>query len=150
MYPEVSLFIDGEWGDGTQRRREPVLNPATEEVVGHVAYADQTDLDRALAAAEAGFGVWRRTSAQERYVILRKAAAILRERQEVIAKLLTLEQGKPLAEAIETGMISINHHGLALPELHFGGVKDSGYGTEGGSEAIDAYLSPKLITQMQL
>src|SRR5437879_3309972 len=107
MYPEVSLFIDGEWGDGTQRRREPVLNPATEEIVGHVAYADQTDLDRALAAADAGFLIWRRTSAQERYVILRKAAAVLRERQEVIAKLLTLEQGKPLAEAMSEISIGV-------------------------------------------
>jgi succinate-semialdehyde dehydrogenase/glutarate-semialdehyde dehydrogenase len=45
-------------------------------------------------------------------------------------------------------MVSINHHGLALPELPFGGVKDSGYGSEGGAEAIEAYLNPKLITQM--
>ncbi len=44
-----------------------------------------------------------------------------------------------LGEAIESGMVSINHHGLALPETPFGGVKDSGYGSEGGSEAIEAY-----------
>jgi len=49
---------------------------------------------------------------------------------------------------VESGMVSINHHGLALPELPFGGVKDSGYGSEGGAEAIEAYLNPKLITQM--
>jgi succinate-semialdehyde dehydrogenase / glutarate-semialdehyde dehydrogenase len=51
-----------------------------------------------------------------------------------------------LGEAIESGMISINHHGLALPEVPFGGVKDSGYGSEGGSEAIEAYLNTKFIT----
>ena len=45
-------------------------------------------------------------------------------------------------------MVSINHHGLALPELPFGGVKDSGYGSEGGSEALEAYLNPKLVSQM--
>ena len=53
-----------------------------------------------------------------------------------------------VAAAVESGMISINHHGLALPEVPFGGVKDSGYGSEGGAEAIEAYLNPKLITQM--
>ena len=51
-----------------------------------------------------------------------------------------------LGEAIESGMVSINHHGLALPETPFGGIKDSGYGSEGGSEAIEAYLNIKFIT----
>jgi succinate-semialdehyde dehydrogenase/glutarate-semialdehyde dehydrogenase len=53
-----------------------------------------------------------------------------------------------IGSAIESGMISINHHGLALPEVPFGGVKDSGYGSEGGSEAIEAYLATKFITQV--
>ena len=51
-----------------------------------------------------------------------------------------------LGEAIESGMVSINHHGLALPETPFGGIKDSGYGSEGGSEAIESYLNTKFIT----
>ena len=51
---------------------------------------------------------------------------------------------------VETGMMTINHIGLALPEVPFGGVKDSGYGSEGGSEAIEAYLTPKLVTQAML
>jgi succinate-semialdehyde dehydrogenase/glutarate-semialdehyde dehydrogenase len=53
-----------------------------------------------------------------------------------------------LGRDVESGMVSINHHGLALPELPFGGVKDSGYGSEGGAEALEAYLNPKLVTQM--
>jgi succinate-semialdehyde dehydrogenase/glutarate-semialdehyde dehydrogenase len=52
-----------------------------------------------------------------------------------------------IAAAVEAGMMSINHQGLALPETPFGGVKDSGYGSEGGSEAIEAYLNTKFITQ---
>jgi succinate-semialdehyde dehydrogenase/glutarate-semialdehyde dehydrogenase len=52
-----------------------------------------------------------------------------------------------VANAVETGMISINHHGLALPEVPFGGVKDSGYGSEGGLEAIEAYLVTKFVSQ---
>jgi len=53
-----------------------------------------------------------------------------------------------IGSAIESGMVSINHHGLALPEVPFGGVKDSGYGSEGGSEAIEGYLNTKFITQV--
>ncbi len=53
-----------------------------------------------------------------------------------------------IGQAIESGMVSINHHGLALPEAPFGGVKDSGYGSEGGADAIEAYLNTKFITQM--
>jgi succinate-semialdehyde dehydrogenase / glutarate-semialdehyde dehydrogenase len=55
-----------------------------------------------------------------------------------------------IGAAVESGMVSINHHGLALPEVPFGGVKDSGYGSEGGSEAIEAYLNSKFITQAGL
>jgi succinate-semialdehyde dehydrogenase / glutarate-semialdehyde dehydrogenase len=55
-----------------------------------------------------------------------------------------------VAAAVETGMISINHHGLALPEVPFGGVKDSGYGSEGGSEALEAYLNTKFVSQAGL
>jgi len=55
-----------------------------------------------------------------------------------------------VASAVETGMITINHLGLALPEVPFGGVKDSGYGSEGGTEAIEAYLNPKFVSQAGL
>lgn len=51
-----------------------------------------------------------------------------------------------LGRDIESGMLTINHVGLGFPELPFGGLKDSGYGTEGGSEAINAYLDTRLIT----
>jgi succinate-semialdehyde dehydrogenase/glutarate-semialdehyde dehydrogenase len=55
-----------------------------------------------------------------------------------------------IAGAVEAGMMSINHHGLALPETPFGGVRDSGYGSEGGSEAIEAYLNTKFVSQAGL
>jgi succinate-semialdehyde dehydrogenase / glutarate-semialdehyde dehydrogenase len=55
-----------------------------------------------------------------------------------------------VASAVESGMVSINHHGLALPEVPFGGIKDSGYGSEGGSEALEAYLNTKFITEAGL
>ncbi|MDS1138021.1 NAD-dependent succinate-semialdehyde dehydrogenase [Nitratireductor indicus] len=57
------------------------------------------------------------------------------------------ETAQHLGLRIEAGMTTINHNGLALPEVPFGGIKDSGHGTEGGSEAIEAYLSTKFVTQ---
>ncbi|PZU23181.1 MAG: NAD-dependent succinate-semialdehyde dehydrogenase [Shinella sp.] len=51
-----------------------------------------------------------------------------------------------LGQKVEAGMLTINHNGLALPEVPFGGVKDSGYGTEGGSEAVEAYLETRFVT----
>ena len=53
-----------------------------------------------------------------------------------------------IGAAIESGMVTINHVGFGLPELPFGGMKDSGYGSEGGSEAIESYLNTKLVTQL--
>ena len=53
-----------------------------------------------------------------------------------------------LANGLEAGMVSINHLGLALAETPFGGIKDSGYGSEGGSETFDGYLVTKFVTQL--
>jgi succinate-semialdehyde dehydrogenase/glutarate-semialdehyde dehydrogenase len=99
MYDDVQLFIDGEWMPSASNRSLVVLNPATAEPIGKVAHADQTDLDRALEAAEKGFRAWRKVSAFERYKIMRKAADLLRERADHIAALMTMEQGKPVAQA---------------------------------------------------
>jgi succinate-semialdehyde dehydrogenase / glutarate-semialdehyde dehydrogenase len=99
MYPEVSLFIDGAWGKSAAGRSIPVANPATGETIGTVAHADTSDLDRALEAADKGFKTWRKISAFDRAKLMRKAANILRERAEPIARMMTMEQGKPLPEA---------------------------------------------------
>ena len=77
----------------------PVVNPATGKEIGRVAHAGQADLDRALEAAQKGFEAWRDMAPAERSKIMRKAAALMRERADDIAPLLTQEQGKPLAEA---------------------------------------------------
>ncbi|HEY0821601.1 MAG TPA: NAD-dependent succinate-semialdehyde dehydrogenase [Rhizobacter sp.] len=99
MYTDVSLFIDGEWTAGTSGKSEPILNPATGQVLARLHHAGTAELDRALAAADKGFRQWRAVSAFERYKVLRKAANLMRERADEIAQLMTLEQGKPLAEA---------------------------------------------------
>jgi len=74
-------------------------NPATGKVIAEIPLATATDLDEALAASEKGFALWRATDVNASAVILHKAAALIRERVEHIATLLTMEQGKPLAEA---------------------------------------------------
>ncbi len=99
MYPDVLLLIDGAWTKSASGRSLPVVNPATGEINATVAHAGRADLDRALEAADKGFRVWRRISAYERSKLMRRAADLLRERADAIARLMTLEQGKPLAEA---------------------------------------------------
>jgi succinate-semialdehyde dehydrogenase / glutarate-semialdehyde dehydrogenase len=98
-YPDTRLLINGEWSDAVSGKTLDVVNPATGLPIGKVAHAAIADLDRALAAAQRGFEVWRNTSAHERSAVMRRAAALLRERADAIARLLTQEQGKPLAEA---------------------------------------------------
>jgi succinate-semialdehyde dehydrogenase/glutarate-semialdehyde dehydrogenase len=98
-YPNVQLHIDGKWRASASGQTIPVLNPATEEVVGTVAHASKADLDEALAAADKGFKVWRAVAPFERAKVMHKAAAILRERADAIAVLMTMEQGKTLVES---------------------------------------------------
>lgn len=59
----------------------------------------------------------------------------------------SLERADRAAAALQAGMVSINHFGLALPETPFGGVRDSGYGTEGGSETFDGYVNTKFVSR---
>jgi succinate-semialdehyde dehydrogenase / glutarate-semialdehyde dehydrogenase len=97
-YPNICMFV-GDWTKGERGETLPVLNPASGEVIGEVPKASKDDLDRAIAAAKAGFAIWRKASALERGLVLRKAADILASRIEAIAVILTQEHGKPLAEA---------------------------------------------------
>ena len=99
MYPNTLLYINGNWGPGASGRTLPIVNPATGGPIGTVAYAERADLDRALDAADLGFKAWRKVSAFERSKLMRKAANLFRERADAIAPILTMEQGKPLAEA---------------------------------------------------
>ena len=97
--PTPELLIDNVWGPAQSGKTLPVLNPATGETIGTVAHAEKADLDRALAAAQKGFNVWKRMSSVERSKIMRKAADLLRERLDHIATIMVMEQGKPLVEA---------------------------------------------------
>src|ERR1700753_3489854 len=95
-YPDIELYIDGRWkrADG-----QPVINPADESVLGTVPTATTADLDDALAAAQRGFALWRKTSPAKRTQIILKAASLIRERVNDMAIAMTLAQGKPLDQA---------------------------------------------------
>ena len=98
LYPRIGLYIDGEW----IYDRAPCLdvrNPSTENILGAVPRASDDDLARALKAAASGFRIWRDTPPQERVRIILRGVAILRERTRDIAKILTLENGKHLADS---------------------------------------------------
>lgn len=95
----ANLFIDGADIASTAADRIEVINPATEEGLGSVPSAGPAEVEAALSAAQRGFEAWRKTVPWERCNVLRKIGALLRERQEEIARTLTLEIGKPLAEA---------------------------------------------------
>ncbi len=99
MYPNTLLHINGEWRAAEGGRTIDVINPATEDKIGTVAHASRGDLDDALAATERGFDAWRATSAFERAKLMRKAGDLVRERADSIARIMTMEQGKPLLEA---------------------------------------------------
>ena len=100
MYSDVSLFINGTWGAAVGGRTIDVVNPATGDKIGTVPHASTSDLDRALEAADKGFRTWRKVSAFDRSKVMRKAANILRERADSVARLMTMaEQGKPVGEA---------------------------------------------------
>ena len=105
-YPQLHMLIDGERIPVGHRRSHPVVNPATGEVLGQLPLADGADLDRALQAAQRGFRLWREAPPHQRAAVLAGAARLLSERQEQVALVATLEEGKTLAEArLEVQMI---------------------------------------------
>ncbi|HEV7802625.1 MAG TPA: NAD-dependent succinate-semialdehyde dehydrogenase [Burkholderiales bacterium] len=109
MYEKLALYIDGEFVGAEGRKTEPVLNPASGEVLGELPHATREDLDRALAAAQRAFETWKKTSPLERSAILRKVAELARERAQEIGRNSTLDQGKPLAESGGEVMVCAEH-----------------------------------------
>jgi succinate-semialdehyde dehydrogenase / glutarate-semialdehyde dehydrogenase len=97
QYPDLQLYIGGAWKKAAEGL--PVLNPADESVIGMVPVASRSDLDAALAAAADGFRIWSKTSPAKRAEVMLRAARLMRERVEEIAYAITLEHGKPIAQA---------------------------------------------------
>jgi succinate-semialdehyde dehydrogenase/glutarate-semialdehyde dehydrogenase len=93
------MFIDGKWCEAQNGGTLDVINPATEEVITDVAYGGRADAHRAVEAAARAMPAWMKQTAWERAKVLKKTAELMRQRADDIARTLTLEQGKPLAES---------------------------------------------------
>ena len=94
------LFVGGEWvGEASGGETFDVLNPATGEIIATLPDGGREEMRRAIDAASAAQEGWGRTTAQHRAGILRRAVALMHERKEHLARVMTLEQGKPLAES---------------------------------------------------
>jgi succinate-semialdehyde dehydrogenase/glutarate-semialdehyde dehydrogenase len=107
-YSELKLHIDGEWLAAGSRRTHRVINPATGATLGELPLVDTADLDRALQAAERGYRLWKRATADERGRVLKGAAQLIRQRVEHIARVATLEEGKTLAETRVEALVTAN------------------------------------------
>lgn len=98
-YPSLHMMIDGQRVQGEGRRTHAVVNPATGETIGELPLAEPADLDRALEVAAKGFRIWRDSTPQQRAAVLQGAARLMLERQEDLARIATMEEGKTLPEA---------------------------------------------------
>ena len=99
MYSKFGQFIDGKWQQSSDKQTYEVINPANEEILGHASKATKDDVEKAIQSAKKGLEVWKNTSPWERSNIIRKIADMMRQKQDVLAKWMTLEMGKPIAEA---------------------------------------------------
>ncbi|MGP0061987.1 MAG: NAD-dependent succinate-semialdehyde dehydrogenase [Isosphaeraceae bacterium] len=93
------MYIDGAWCDSIEGRKLAVINPADESLVAEVAFGGKADTERAIEAASRAFPAWRALSAYDRAKVLKKTADLMRDRADAMARTLTMEQGKPFAEA---------------------------------------------------
>jgi acyl-CoA reductase-like NAD-dependent aldehyde dehydrogenase len=91
------MFIDGEWCDAASGATIEATSPATGESLGDVAWGDRGDAQRAIAAARAAFPAWEARTAFERAAMLRRIADACERRKDDLARINTLDQGKPLA-----------------------------------------------------
>ena len=100
MYNKFGQFYNGSWHQSSDKSTYEVINPANEEVIGEASNAKPDDVNKALKSADNGFKKWKNFPAWERSKIIRKAADLIRENREEIAKWITLEVGKPLKESL--------------------------------------------------
>jgi succinate-semialdehyde dehydrogenase/glutarate-semialdehyde dehydrogenase len=108
-YPELALHIDGKWQPGSAPTTIPVIDPATEELIGHAPVATPDDVDAAVTAAHAAFPSWRSLAPAARARILLGAADALARRRDEIAAVISLELGKPFAQSLVEVDTAVGH-----------------------------------------
>lgn len=99
LYQEYGLYIEGQWRAASDGAVRDVIDPTNEEVIGHIPAATKADLDAALASAKQGLAQWRKTSPWERAALLHRTADLMRSRSDASARLMSIETGKPIAQA---------------------------------------------------
>ena len=99
MYEIFGQFIDGKWTSSSDNGTYEVINPSNEDILGHASKATSEDIEKALQSAKKGFDVWKKTPTWERSLKIRKVADLIREKKDIIAKWISLEVGKPFAQA---------------------------------------------------
>ncbi len=149
-----AAYIGGEWTARTPHGAYAVHNPADGALLVELPRCREAETRRAIDAARAAFHPWRRSTAKQRGERLRRWYELIVQHKDDLATLITLEEGKPLAESrgeidyaacLASGMVGINC-GLMSNELApFGGVKQSGLGREGSHLGIDEYLEVKYL-----
>jgi succinate-semialdehyde dehydrogenase/glutarate-semialdehyde dehydrogenase len=93
------MYIDGVWCQSVSGEKFPVVNPATEETIAEISWGGRADAAKAVAAAAAAMPAWMKLTAYDRAKVLKKTADLMRERADALARVMTIEQGKPLLEA---------------------------------------------------
>src|SRR5271166_4488370 len=98
---QTKILIDGKWHGSKSGKAFETVNPATEEVIAHVAEGDAADIDLAVKAARKAFdsGPWRKMDARDRGRLMFKLADLIEENIEELAELETLDNGKPISES---------------------------------------------------
>src|SRR5438094_5905035 len=92
------LFINGEWVESASGKKLPVENPATEETIAEVSFGTREDCRRAISAAAEAMKSWMKLTPYDRAKVLKKTAELMRDRADALARTMTMEQGKPVAE----------------------------------------------------
>ncbi|WLV25252.1 aldehyde dehydrogenase family protein [Aciduricibacillus chroicocephali] len=118
MRDRLQHYINGEWVDSTGSETTEVLNPATEEVIGHISLGKEEDLDKAVKAARAAFPAFSRTTREERIDLLDKIVDAYERRKDEIIEVITLELGSPVKKSEEVHYaMGYNHFKQAAKEL---------------------------------
>jgi len=120
-FEDQKLYIGGRYVDSSSSATLQSINPANGEVLANIQRASQDDVERAVASAEQGQKVWAAMTAMQRSRILRRAVDILRERNDELAELETLDTGKPLSETryvdIVTGADVLEYYAGLIPAI---------------------------------
>lgn len=122
----IGHFIEGKHFQGTDKRTQPVFNPATGEVTGHVSLAGESEIDRAVESAKRAFASWSEIPPIRRARVMNRYLEILNKRKKDLARAITLEHGKILSDAVGEvdRAIDIVEFACGIPHLLKGDYTD--------------------------